>query len=121
LFLRVTQFSSIALAACSWLSVPGVHTRGEYRDDAVAAKCTASYSSPDLDAVVSGLATLVVISSLVQLSSDVDDTKDPVGPFYDYVGAGIGGLFLLPYSLSAFHGFRHVGRCRAELRKPPHP
>jgi hypothetical protein len=110
----------VALSGCSWIAVPGVHTSGEYRDEATARRCNSSSSAPVGDVLVSVVATGLVINGLVVLASD-GNTKDPVGPFVGLSAGIFGGLLLVPYSISAIHGYRHVRRCRAELRKPPRP
>lgn len=108
-----------SLAACSWIAVPGVHARGEYRDETVARDCTDSYAAPHTDAAVSVLSALLAINGLRHMDDGPGSPDDPIGNSLDLGGGILGGVMLMPYTLSAFHGYRHVGRCRTELRKPP--
>jgi hypothetical protein len=107
------------VAACSWIAVPGVHTRDEYRDDTVARSCTDSYAAPHTDVVVSALSLLLAINGVSHLDDPPPASEDPIGNGLDLAGGILGGVLFLPYTLSAFHGYPNVRRCRAELRKPP--
>lgn len=107
-------------SACSWIAVPSVRTTGEYRDDAVASSCTDSSAAPSTDMVMAVLGGLLAINALVQLQDDGPAASDDpgIGKLLG-IAAGVPGALMLPlYGLSAHHGFRHVGRCRAELAKP---
>jgi len=106
--------------ACSWIAVPSVQTTGAYRDDAVASTCTDSRAAPSTDAVMAVLGGLLAINALVQLRDDSPAASDDpgIGKLLG-IAAGVPGALMLPlYGFSAHHGFRHVGRCRAELAKP---
>ena len=101
--------------------MPGVHTRDEYRDDATARECTDSYAAPHTDVAMSVLSVLLVINGLRHMDDPPGNPDDSIGNLPDLAGGILGGVLFLPYTLSAFHGYPNVRRCRAELRKPPRP
>jgi hypothetical protein len=113
-----------SLGACSFIAVPSVRTTGEYRDERVAETCTDTSAAPETDLVVAIVAGLLALNGARHaLDDDPPPASDDPG-FGELIsiGAGIlGGVTFPFYAVSARHGFVHVGRCRAELAKPPHP
>ncbi len=109
------------LTGCSWIAVPGVHARGPYRDDRIAQTCTSSHAAPYSDTAVVILGVLAIVGAGATLLDDTSGAPDG-GPYVLALGLGAASVVLVPiFATSARHGYRHVGRCQAEQRKPPEP
>lgn len=116
--------ASIALVACSRLTVPRVSTTSRVRNPDVARACTTSVGAPVMDVV--GLTVLGVFPAIAGLPA-IFGARPPVpGSQGDYRGIGVGLLLggvaiAAGFGASASYGFTNTDRCADERAKPPPP
>ncbi|MBK7074937.1 MAG: hypothetical protein IPH44_21820 [Myxococcales bacterium] len=116
--------ASLALVACSPLTVPRVSTTGRVRNRDVARTCSTSLVAPVFDVV--GLTVLGVVPAIAGLPA-IFGARPPVPASQgDYLLVGVGLLLggvaiAVGFGAAASYGFTNAERCADERAKPPPP
>ena len=102
---RMQWLALLALTGCSAVFVDGPAP--------MKPTCTESYAAPVVDTVIVALAVSVLVL-VATSSSRGDDGDGEVARLALGVPSGVVGF---SYSISALHGYKSVGACRARKRR----